>query len=312
MIKVLFVCSGNSDNGISPITLNQGDSLENQGIILSYFTIKEKGIKGYLKAIPQLRRILKKNDYDVIHAHFSLSAFVASLAGAKRTVVSLMGSDIESGALYNFAIKFFNRWFWSTLIVKSQRMYHAIKIKDAVVIPNGVNLNVFKVITKNVALKKLGWDVSKTHILFGANPDRPEKNFKLAKEAFELLSNLNLELHFLNNIKNEDMPLYYNASDVVILTSLWEGSPNIIKEAMACNRPIVATDVGDIKWLLDDLKGCYISNFDGKYLSNCIKKAMEFSDHTQSIKGIEQLRKLELNSELVAERLKKIYISTIK
>ena len=95
-MKLLFVSSGNSKNGISTIIKNQGVSLKNQDIELDFFTIEGKGIKGYLKSIPYLKKQLKENKYDIVHAHYSLSAFTASLAGAKPLIVSLMGSDVKS------------------------------------------------------------------------------------------------------------------------------------------------------------------------------------------------------------------------
>ena len=108
MIKVLFVSSGNSVEGISPIIKNQGESLREK-IELTYFTIKGKGVKGYLKATLGLRKHLKQNKYNIVHAHYSLSAFTASLAGAKPLVVSLMGSDVKTKYIYKFIIFSFGR-----------------------------------------------------------------------------------------------------------------------------------------------------------------------------------------------------------
>lgn len=93
MHKVLFVSSGNSKAGISPIVRSQDESLKRNGIDLDYFTIVGKGTKGYLKNIPRLRKFLGTNNYDLIHAHYSLPAIVASLSCKLPTVVSLMGSD---------------------------------------------------------------------------------------------------------------------------------------------------------------------------------------------------------------------------
>ena len=84
MMKVLFVSSGNSDIGISPLIKAQGDSLESLGIKVDYFLINGKGLVGYLKNIPRLKSILKKYNYDIVHAHFSLSGMVASLARTKN------------------------------------------------------------------------------------------------------------------------------------------------------------------------------------------------------------------------------------
>jgi hypothetical protein len=107
-MKVLFVSSGNSEFGISPIIKNQGESLKQNGIDLDYFTIKGKGIKGYLKNIPILKKYLKYHNYDIIHAHYSLLAIVATLSGAKPLVVSLMGSDIYGNVNIDGERKFYS------------------------------------------------------------------------------------------------------------------------------------------------------------------------------------------------------------
>ena len=77
---------------------------------------------------------------------------------------------------------------------------------------------------------------------------------------------------------HKEIPVWYNAADVIILSSLWEGSPNVIKEAMACNRPIVTTDVGDIRWLLGNINGHYIASFTPEDFSKKIKQSINFSE----------------------------------
>lgn len=297
-MKILFVSSGNSKNGISSIVKNQGLSLQKQGIDLTYFSIIGKGVKGYLRNIKPLRNLLKKNNFDIVHAHYSMSAFVASLSGAKPLVVSLMGSDVQSD---KFFIYLFNRLFWSKIIVKSKAMKSHLGIKSAYVVPNGVDFNTFKPMNKINCKKKIGWNISKKQILFAANPNRSEKNYFLAKSAFEILNNKDCELKVLEDIPVDQMPLYHNAADVVILTSLREGSPNVIKEAMACNRPVVATDVGDIKQIIIKTKGCFVTHFNEKQLANRINKALNISSTSGRI-DIEPLR-----SDKIAQKIIDIY-----
>ena len=305
-MKVLFVSSGNSKMGISTIIKNQGESLIREGVKLEYFTIKGKGIRGYIKSIVKLKNYLKNNHYDVIHAHYSLSAFVVSLAGSKPLVVSLMGSDVKANNWFKWIIYLFNYFFWSSIIVKSKDMQKSLDMNAAHIIPNGVNMEKFKPIDKTIAIKKIGWDDTKKHILFAANPNRPVKNFQLAQTAFSKLKDKNLELHYLNNISNEMMPYYYNASDVILLTSLWEGSPNVIKEAMACNRPIISTDVGDVRETIQDTIGCYVIDYDTYELTNSIKKALTFSQTT----GRNTIA--SLNEKNIAKQIIKIYEKVVK
>lgn len=299
IMKVLFISSGNSANGISPIILNQGQSLIKHGVCVDYFTIKGKGLIGYLKFIPKVRKYIKQNKYDIVHAHYSLSAFVASLAGAGPLIISLMGSDVKSKSLYRLSIKVFNWIFWSAIIVKSEDMKTSLGLETALVIPNGVDIDKFVPINREEALAYTKWDRTKTHVLFAANPNRFEKNYGLAQDAFKLINEPNIELHSLIDVKNEHMPFYINASDVVLLTSLWEGSPNVIKEAMACNRPIVCTDVGDVKYLFKGVDGCYVTSFNEEDINQKILLALRFSK-TQGINRIEQL---ELDANSVAKKL---------
>ncbi len=301
-MKILFVSSGNSKNGISPIIKNQGMSLIDIGHEVTFYTVKGKGIKGYFKNIFTLRDFLKKNSFEVIHAHYSLSAMVASLAGAKPLVVSLMGSDVKASRFLKYIIGFFTVFFWKKVIVKSLDMKKAAGLEEAYIIPNGVNFKKFKPIAKKDALEITKWDATKKHVLFAANPKRPEKNYSLAEKAFSLLKEKDVQLHTLVDIPNEEMPYYFNAADVVLLTSLWEGSPNVIKEAMACNCKIVAVDVGDIKQVMSGVVGCYVTSFDAEEIKEAIQKTLGKDGCTNGRLQIENLQ-----SEVIAHQIIDIY-----
>lgn len=300
-MNILFISSGNSKNGISPIIVNQGQSLIDLGYQVSYFTIKGKGLSGYTQNIFTLRRYIKNNRFDIIHAHYSLSAFVAKLGGAKPLVVSLMGSDVKAKGYYKKIIYFLSKYFWKTIIVKSEDMKISLGIENVHIIPNGVNFEKFKPIKKSEALDKTQWNGNKTNILFAANPERQEKNFKLAKDSFDMLDSNTYELKCLVNVPNQDIPYYLNSADVVILTSLWEGSPNVMKEAMACNRPIVATNVGDIQKVIKNTRGCYVTSFDPEEIKNKIEQASKI----QITNGRSKIEHLE--ASIIARKLINIY-----
>ena len=248
--------------------------------------------------------MVKVIEFDIVHAHYSLSAFVASLAGAKPLIVSLMGSDVKSKTYYKYIIHLFNRLFWNAVIVKSKDMKLSINIMQAKIIPNGVDFAKFNTMDQIECKKKLEWDISKKQILFAASINRYEKNYQLAKEAFKLLNNSSIELKVLDNVPNNMMPIYHNAANIVLLTSLWEGSPNVIKEAMACNIPIVSTDVGDVKEVIGDTRGCYITSFDPEDVANKIKKALDFGKKT---KGRNRITELELDSKTIADKIINVY-----
>jgi len=120
MLKVLFVSSGNSENGISPIVKKQGESLINSGVDVGYFSIIGKGLKGYLKNVIPLKKHIRQHPYDLIHAHYSFSAFTATLAGCKPLVVSLMGSDSRPDFISKAAIRV-SSFFSGTILFLNQK-----------------------------------------------------------------------------------------------------------------------------------------------------------------------------------------------
>lgn len=308
-MKVLFVSSGNSEKGISAIVQAQGESLQKAGIDVTYFPILGKGLKGYLKNVRPLKRHMRENAYDIVHAHYSLSALAATLAGCRPLVVSLMGSDIRLSFVFRYAVKIAALWIWEALIVKSREMQQHIGIQKSGIIPNGVDMESFKPLDKKTVQTALAWGETKTHILFGSSPARTVKNFPLFEKAVELLvdSGEKIETHVLENIPHSDIPKYISASDVMVLTSRWEGSPNVIKEAMACNCPVVATDVGDVAWLFGDEPGHFLTGFDPADVADKIRDALDFAGRHGRTRGRERIRGLRLDSKSVAEKIIRVY-----
>ena len=319
-LRVLFIASGNH-GAPSPVVQNQGDALVSEGVSVDYFLIKGKGVKGYMKNVKPLRKYLKEHQYDAMHAHYSLSAFVASLAGAKPLVVSLMGSDVKAAGWYKFIIRIFAFFFhWKAIIVKSNDMYRSLGIRRAIIIPNGVNLERFRHMDQAECQKRLGWservrELEKeriremVHILFPANASHPEKDYALAEAAVKELANervseLEIELHAFDNTPNEEAPYWYNAADVVLMTSKWEGSPNAIKEALACSRPIVVTNVGDVVERTSGVEGCFVAQSrDPQELSLLLQQALSF----HATHGRERIMEDGLDSHRINKKLIELY-----
>jgi glycosyltransferase involved in cell wall biosynthesis len=307
-MRILFVSSGNAKDGISPIVLSQGQSLIREGINVEYFAIKGKGVLAYFRHIFILRKFLKKNKFDIIHAHYSLTAYVATLAGSSPLIVSLMGSDVLSNSFARRLIKSFHKRFWDRTIVKSLYMHQYLGFKEIEIIPNGVDIKKINFLDKKSCQEKLGWDNSNSHLIFAADPSRREKNFAMVKKSVKLLQSFkNTVVHILKDVSQEDIPLYMNAADVLILSSFYEGSPNVIKEAMACNCPIVTTNVGDVKWVLGNTAGCFISSFSPKCFAEMIKFAIDFRDKHGQTRGRERIIELGLDTETVAAKIIEVY-----
>ncbi len=319
-MKVLFVASANKGH-INAIVINQGVSLVEEGIEVRYYGIEGKGFFGYLGNISKLKGQIHSFEPDLIHAHFSYSGFVASLAVKKvPVVVSLMGSDLAGGGIRQLAggwtrclAAFFSRFVWDITIVKSGWMSERTGGQRTIVIPNGVDMERFSPMCNRPALKKKhGFSAGKKHILFFADPARYEKNFKLAQKSMEFISRDDVELMSMHGVSPELMPELINAADVVLLTSRWEGSPNIVKEAMACNCPVVATDVGDLKWLFGDEPGYYLSWPDPAEVAQNIQRAIDLREQKVVLNGRRRIMKLELDSANIARRIIAEYVRLLK
>lgn len=310
-MKVLFVSSGNTKNGISPIVKAQAESLIENGVNIEYFTINGTGLKGYIANIKPLRTKLRKSKIDIIHSHYSLSSFVVSLAniGLKiPQISSLMGSDVNAKGILKFSIKIFNDLFWKSVIVKSEDMRNKVSInKNIYVIPNGVNLQQFSYLEKEKAQEMVEFDESQKNIIWVSNPERYEKNFQLANKALEIIAKENIKLNVINSVPHGEIYKFMYAADLLLLTSRWEGSPNVVKEAMACNLPVVSTDVGDIKWLFGNEPGYFLTDNDSHNVARNIKKALEYADNNSWTKGRSKILELGLDSSSIAKKIVGIY-----
>ncbi len=316
-MKVLFVCSGNSDNfEITPFIQSQAESIKKMGVDIDYFLIKKKGLKGYFKFIFLLRDFLKNKNYDIIHAHYVLSGWVSVLGGRKTPVIcSFMGSDTYgdsnqdgrrtlSSYIFIF-LAYLIQPFLSAIIVKSKNLYNHIWMKQkAFIVPNGINMEHFKPMDKNECRSQLNFENKKRIILFMGNRKDPRKNYSLINKAINMLQDENIELVTPYPVSSSKVPIYINAADVLVLTSYLEGSPNVIKEAMACNCPIVSTEVGDVKWVLGNVRGCYISSYNSIDLAHKIQEAILFEKKTN---GRRRIIEIGLDSDRIAKRIIKVY-----
>jgi glycosyltransferase involved in cell wall biosynthesis len=285
--------------------VHQAATLRELGHEVDLFFIRGRGLTGYLSAVPAIRREIKRGRYDIVHAHYSLSAFAVSLAGCHRMVVSLAGSDVMGNTLLLPVTRLFCHIRWKKVIVKTEEMKARLKSGKITVIPNGVDMKLFTPSPKREAREVLGLPDKKI-VLFAADPSRAEKNHPLAQEAVRLMGRDDAMLLTVHGVPHDRMPFYYNASDALILTSLWEGSVNSVKEAMACNLPVVSTDVGDVRINTSGLDGYYITVPDAAAMAEKLNEAVDLN---VQLKARERLIEMKLDSASVARRLIEIYNS---
>ena len=302
-IKVLFVSSGNNNSGRSPNVDIQAAGLMDIGVEVHFFEISNKGVTGYLKNSIKLRNHLRKNTFDVVHAHYGLSGVVASMAGAKPLLVTIMGSELYMNKMFRSVMIFFIRHVWKKTIVQSKQMRMIAGGSRVLVLPNGVDINRFTSVSRREAIEETGYNSGK-HIIWVSNPLRPEKNFKLAEDAVDVLKDKDVTLEVVNSKAYKRIPLYFRAADVLLLTSKWEGSPNVVKEALAAGLPVVSVDVGDVKDFLNGVAGCYIAKSNPEDIARALVKALSYGKETT---GIEKVKHLDIKT--VSVRIKDVYKS---
>lgn len=308
-MKVLIVCSGNVDNFDFKLhhafIYEQIEAIkEKYDIDYDTFFIKGKGVFGYLKNLKSLMNKLKVGKFDIVHAHFGLSGLLANLQTLVPVVITLHGSDINNKRTKIFSL--IARILARVTIFVSPQMTRGLKITNSdYIIPCGINLSTFYPINMYESRKKTELSLEKKYILFASNFDNYVKNSPLAKTSLKI-SKINAELLELKNKSRYEVNLLLNSVDLLILTSLSEGSPQIIKEAMACNCPIVATDVGDIREIIKDTKGCYTTSFDSTDIADKIMLAFKYGQRTN---GREQIK--HLDNTLIAKKIIEVYKTVI-
>ena len=308
-MKVIFVASGNKNVGsVSAFVQSQFDSLKEEGLDMILFPVVGHGSKAHLRAAWNLRKLIRKEKPDIVHAHYSICGFVAAIATLflkPKVVVSILGSFPEKDRKWKL-VRFFIKHVWDKTLVKSRRTANQLEM-DLPVIPNGVNLEQFNLLGQKSARKECHFDGDKKYVIWCSNPSRSEKRFPLAQESVDQLQDDSVILYPVFDHPHDDVVRYMCAADVLLLTSVSEGSPNVIKEAMTCNCPIVSTDVGDVRWVTEGVEGTFVSDQDDAVsLGECIRKALAFSGRT---KGREAIVKKGLSSKSVAERIIALYNS---
>ena len=180
---------------------------------------------------------------------------------------------------------------------------------NAVIIPCGVNLDLMVPMQRFSARKKLNLSLDKKYLLFPGNPLNPIKRYDMFVDVLEVLQKdgLLVEKLVLKSIPHNMMPLYYNASDVLVLVSDSEGSPTVVKEAMACNLPIVFVDVGDVKEVIGDIEGCYRAKRQPEDIAKKIKLVLRRNKRTN---GREKIKHLRL--EYIAHKVISVYKEAAK
>ena len=279
-----------------------------------------KGMSVYLSVGRQLCARIAKFQPDLIHIMYGGVMADQATRSIKDlpTVVSFCGSDLL-GEKYSRLFRKLIAGYGvlashrvakraAGIVVKSKILQDAlpddVNRSKVRVIPNGVDLELFKPLDRYACRDRLGWNTNGFHVLFPATSVNPIKRFDLARASIEAVkqNGIPVEIHQLQRVTHNEVPVWLNASDVVLLTSAHEGSPNIIKEALACDLPVVSVDVGDVRERIEGIEGCYIGRPDPDDLA--AKLSLVYVSQRR-IAG--RLNMQDLSLERVALRLKTFY-----
>ena len=268
----------------------------------------------YPKGVFELHARLRRGDIDLVHAHYSYVGMVARLQRRLPIVLSYTGSDLLGAVKRDGATRprskvsaAAGRRIGETVdavIVKSREMAARLDRPDVHVIPHGVDFDVFRPIARATAREILGLDPNRRYVLFAASPSKTVKRYPLAAAAVEQLASRDrsVELLVIHSETQERLALYMNAADVLAFPSFQEGSPNIVKQAMACNLPIVATDVGDVRDVIGETEGCHVCEPDPGAFARTLAHELARLSRTD---GREHIRHLDRRAE--AQRVIGVY-----
>lgn len=307
-MRVLIVASYNK-NRFAPFIVEQAEALKRHGCEIEYLGLQGKGIKGYLKNLPALRRRIRAFYPDVIHAHYGLSGLLANLQRRIPVVTTYHGSDINDKKALRFSKITMRLSAWN-IFVSRKTLDIAQPKKHFSLLPCGIDLCDAQMTEKSEAKLKMKLDEKKKYVLFAGAFDNAVKNAPLAKETVSLMQDENVELLELKGYSREEVTLLMCAANAFLMTSFTEGSPQVVKEALACGCPIVSVDVGDVMERVSEVEGCYVSKtYEREELAKLLLKAMRFNGRTQ---GQDRVISDGLDNKYIAERLLEIYNNIIE
>jgi glycosyltransferase involved in cell wall biosynthesis len=284
---------------------NQVEALERRGV-----TCTTVGVPGshdpedprtatdYLRYLP---RVLGRSldGYDLVHANLGLVGPFALAQPTRPVVLTLWGSDLMGERRWLGALSRASARAADAVVLPSPAMSPALSCEHAVV-PFGIDLEQFRPIDRQRARERVGWDTEATVLLFPYHTGRPEKDYPRA-ERVVAAADVDVELRTVSGVPYREMPHYLNASDAVLVTSTRESGPMVVKEAAACDVPVVSTDVGFVREQLADVENSRVCTSD-RELAAAIEAVVEGSARSN---GREVLDGLGLDA--MGERLTRLY-----
>jgi glycosyltransferase involved in cell wall biosynthesis len=258
---------------------DQVDETRKRGIEVDLFAFPP-GRGEYLPATRRLRALLRRQRFDLVHAHYGLAGWVARLAGARPLLVTFHGTDVRHHLVGHLS----RRLAWRADLVAgvSRALFEPEDgrpglpdVPGAAVLPCGPDLSRFGAQPRQEARRALGLDPEAPFLFFPANPARPEKR---SDRAAALAAACGAELRSGGSIEPERMPLWLNAASAVLVTSDYEGFGMAAIEALACDVPVLSTPVGIAPYALGGIEGCLCAPFDAEAWAPLARRHLEADD----------------------------------
>jgi glycosyltransferase involved in cell wall biosynthesis len=287
---------------------DQVEEMKRRGLEVELFEFP-RGRREYRPATRRLRWLLKRERFDLVHAHYGLAGWCARLAGARPLVVSFHGTDVRHWLVGPLSRRL--AWRADLIAGVSRALFEAEDgrpglplVPDSAVLPCGPDLGRFHPLPKSEARRTLGLDPAGRYLLFPANPERVEKRHD---RAAELAAACNAQLLTGGSIDPDQMPLWVNAANAVLVTSDYEGFGMTAVEALACNVPVLSTPVGIAPYALKGIDGTLCAPFDLSTWATAVKPLLEVSDPR-----VEGARAASLSAARMAERTIVAYKAVLK
>jgi teichuronic acid biosynthesis glycosyltransferase TuaC len=269
-----------------PFLVQQVDFLRRAGVQVDVFSFSaQRSVMNYARAWAGFRRQVRSAAFDLVHAHFGQSALLA-LPKSLPLVVTFHGSDLQgivnrrgqyaaSGRLLQAISRWVARRADACVLVANALVKFMPPRVFYQVIPCGLDLARFAPHSRCAARSRLGWPQDRRRILFPGSPSNPVKRYSLAQAAMtHLPAELRADLIPLQGVAHDQVPLLMSACDALLLTSLHEGSPTVVKEALACNLPVVSVDVGDVRERVAGLEHCAVCPSDPYILGQALGRVL--------------------------------------
>jgi teichuronic acid biosynthesis glycosyltransferase TuaC len=259
-MRVLHIMPGEPKGSTFIFARRDVASLQRAGIDgCSYHVLSRVSPLALVKDWVRIRRVITQFQPHIIHTHYgTMTALLSALATTRPLVLTFQGSDLNPEPGYSWLRCAIGRLMSNLaalraarIICVSQQLRSRLwwRRKCSSAIPSGVDLNTIFPMSRQEARKLLGWDDNDKVVLFNAGKFPAVKRLDLAEAAVAAAQNICADVRLVvlrGDVEPNRVPLFLNAADCLLVTSDWEGSPNIVKEALACNLPVVSVRVGDV------------------------------------------------------------------